>query len=292
MRTVEIVKAAPATFIEDLGRLGYGAVGVGVSGAADQSAHRLANRLVGNPESAATLEVTLGGLVLRSDVPLLVAVTGAPCPVVVGDAEAGYAARIHLPAGETLALGMPTAGIRSYVAIAGGIVVEPVLGSRSFDSMAKLGPAPVETGAVLPLGDATPDLSGVVDQAPVSPPTLDPIELRVLLGPRDDWVHMEGLFAHEWQASSRSDRVGVRLEGNPLQRAAGFADRELASEGVVRGSIQVPTGGLPVVFLADHPVTGGYPVVGVVRSVDLDQVAQARPGQVIRFVRDQASAQG
>lgn len=292
MRAIEVLTASRATYVEDLGRPGYGAVGVGVSGAADLVSHRLANRLVGNPESDATIEVTFGGLSFVARAHLTIAVTGAPCPITVAGRAADHASPIYLAPGDTVTLGTPTAGLRTYVAVRGGIAVDPVLGSRSWDSLAQLGPEPLAPGSIVPIGEAPGVGTGGIDHAPSRVPTLEPITVRVIPGPRDEWVEFDQLLTRDWQVSSRSDRVGVRLEGTPLERRPAYADKELASEGVVRGSIQVPAGGLPVLFLADHPITGGYPVMGVIREADIDLIAQARPGQVIRFRRDREYTHG
>lgn len=291
MRSLEILAASPATFVEDLGRPGYAHVGVGYAGAADRASHRLANRLVGNPESDATIEVTFGGLRFRPDANVLVSVTGAPAPVTIDGRPADHASPLHVPAGATVELGTPASGLRSYVAVAGGIDVEPVLGSRSWDTMAKLGPEPLRAGVRLPVGSHPTDPAHV-GHAPTLAPTDEVVEVRLIPGPRDAWVEYEDLFKRPWATSPKSDRVGVRLEGKPVRRASGYEERELTSEGVVRGSVQVPAGGLPVVFLADHPVTGGYPVVGVVRSADLDLIAQCRPGQQVRFRHDREFPRG
>ena len=121
-----------------------------------------------------------------------------------------------------------------------------------------------------------------VDLAPVLLPTLAPLRLQPLPGPRSDWLN-EGLDDTTWTVSNRSDRVGVRLDGTPLRRAPRFEHDELPSEGLVRGAIQLPPSGLPVIFGPDHPVTGGYPVIAVLTDADADRLAQARPGQAITF---------
>jgi biotin-dependent carboxylase-like uncharacterized protein len=179
-----------------------------------------------------------------------------------------------------LRLGVPPSGLRSYLAVRGGIAVPAVLGSRSTDVLAGLGPPRLEAGQVLPVG---PEPAGfpLIDVAPVAEPPAGPVTLRAIPGPRADRVaDLSVLTSTTWTASSRSDRVGMRLEGGALEWARGG---EIASEGMVRGSIQVPSGGEPVVFLADHPLTGGYPVVAVVVDADVDRAAQVRPGQAVRF---------
>lgn len=284
-RCVEVVATGAQSLVQDLGRVGLAASGVGRSGAADRAALRLANRLVANPEGAAAIESTFGGLVVRAGpdlpAPLLVALAGAPAPADVDGTPVGHHALVALRAGQVLRLGPPPVGLRTYLAVRGGIAVPEVLGSRSTDVLSGVGPAPPAVGDVLPVGPE-PDALPLVDVAPVALPAAGTVVLRAVLGPRADWVADPGALARTtWTASGRSDRVGVRLEGEPLRRREAG---ELPSEGVVRGAVQVPAGGEPVLFGADHPVTGGYPVVAVVVDADLDRAAQLRPGQHVRFV--------
>lgn len=276
MTTLTVLEPGPLTTVQDFGRPGQGALGVGRSGACDRGAHRLANALVGNHPTLATLEVTLGGLTLVGDTDLTVALTGARCP------GTAHLAPFTLRAGEVLELGMPSAGLRTYVAVRGGIDAEPVLGSRATDVMSGLGPAPLQAGDVLPVGTSARPLPGV-DLAPVPEPTGGTLRVRVEPGPRRDWFDeaaWEQLLTQTWEVDSRSNRVGVRLTGEPLARRR---DGELVSEGMMRGALQLPPSGLPVLFLADHPVTGGYPVIGYVVEEDVDRCAQLRPGQGLRL---------
>lgn len=284
MSSLVVLATGPRALIEDLGRPGLARLGVGRSGAADRSCHALAQRVVGNRSDAAGIEVTLGGLSLRADGPALVAVTGAPVPVDVDGSPRSVGELIHLRDGSVLTLGMCGRGLRAYVAVRGGIDVEPELGSRSTDLLSGLGPAPLRAGDVLPVGEATRALP-TLDAVPVPPVPGGPVHLRVAPGPRIDWIaDPEALTGQTWAVSSRSDRIGVRLEGEPVRRAPEFEGRELQSEGVVRGSIQVPAGGEPVLFLADHPVTGGYPVGAVLLDAEVDRAAQLRPGDAVKFV--------
>jgi len=170
--------------------------------------------------------------------------------------------------------------------VRGGLDVPAVLGSRSTDILAGLGPDPLQVGDMLQVGPP-PGQFPNVDEAPVRSLSAEAITVRALLGPRADWLaDPRQLASTQWTVSSRSDRVGVRLEGQPLQRHSSRAGQELLSEGVVRGAIQVPPRGEPVLFLSDHPVTGGYPVAAVVRDADLDLAAQAVPGQTLRISLD------
>jgi biotin-dependent carboxylase-like uncharacterized protein len=280
--TLEILRTGPLAVVQDLGRTGLAHIGVGRSGAADRRSHTLANRLVANPDDRATVEVTFGGFCARvhgGDVDI--AVTGADTDPTVDGIEFGTNSIQHVRDGQVISLGTPRAGLRTYLAVRGGICVKPVLGSRSYDVMSALGPAPLHAGDVVPVGEHT-DEYPELEQAPVAAITRQIAELLVVPGPHDDWLVDPDALVHTiWMASDRSDRVGMRLVGRPLQyRNTG---RQLPSEGVTRGAIQVPPNGLPVILGPDHPVTGGYPVVGVVIDEDIDKLAQVRPGQHVRL---------
>jgi biotin-dependent carboxylase-like uncharacterized protein len=147
--------------------------------------------------------------------------------------------------------------------------------------MSAIGPLPLAPGDVLPIGEHSDEFPEL-DQAPVAAISDDVLELMVVPGPRDDWfVDPDVLIRTNWQATNKSDRVGMRLVGMPLEYL--WPDRQLPSEGATRGAIQVPPNGFPVILGPDHPVTGGYPVIGVVADDDVDRVAQIRPGQTVRM---------
>ncbi|MEV0349161.1 biotin-dependent carboxyltransferase family protein [Nonomuraea sp. NPDC050680] len=316
---IEVLAPGPYATVQDLGRHGYAHLGVPRSGAADEASLRLGNRLVGNPEEAAGIELTYGGARLAFHAGAWVAVTGAPCPLTgpssttvgpgpspttVGpgpsptDAGSGHSpvpveagrrptlgagmnVPFWVPAGGELRFGAPVWGLRTYLAVRGGIAVEPVLGSRSTDSLSGLGPAPLRQGTVLPVGGSGGLVEISVDLAPAGEPP--PAVLRIVPGPRDDWFAPEALAelcAEPYEVSQDSNRVGVRLHGREPTRAR---EGELPSEGMVTGAVQVPPSGQPIIFLADHPPTGGYPVIGVVRAADLPIAAQLRPGDSVRF---------
>ncbi|RAY10831.1 allophanate hydrolase subunit 2 family protein [Actinomadura craniellae] len=278
---IEVVRPGPLATVQDLGRPGLAHLGVPGSGAADRRSLALANRLVGNPEGAAGLELTLGGAALRFHRRAWIAVTGAPVPVLVGGRAAAACAPCFVPEGTLVEFGTPDRGLRTYLAVRGGLDVPPVLGSRSTDLLSRLGPAPLAAGDHLPVG-ATPAAVPDVDVAPVAPPADAPV-LRVMPGPRDDWFSpaaLATLTARPYEVTAQSNRVGVRLAGPALERVR---SGELASEGMVTGALQVPPDGLPILFLADHPTTGGYPVIAVVAAADLPAAAQLRPGQQVRF---------
>ncbi len=284
---LEILSPGPLTLIQDQGRPGWASIGVGCAGAADRAALGLANRLVANPLDAAGLEVLFGGLTVRAHGHLLVAVTGAPAPATIDGRPVGHQCLLRLDDAQQLELASPPVGLRSYLAVRGGIDTPPVLGSRSRDTLAALGPEPLCAGDLLPVG-ATPTTSPTVDHAPFALPstgsTKDLVTLQAIPGPRHTWVTgLDQLFGATWAISSQSDRVGIRLQGPSLGRARWATDRELPTEGAVRGAIQVPPHGQPVIFGPDHPLTGGYPVAAVIVSDDLDATAQLRPGQSVRF---------
>jgi allophanate hydrolase subunit 2 len=314
-----VVRPGPLAIVQDLGRPGFGHLGVPHSGAADAASLQLANRLVGNSESAAGLELTLGRAMFRFRGGAWVAVTGAVARVTVtGGPDAATATTLGsaaadtpgtsppgapgtvasremeqgsafwVPAGGQVQVGAPSAGLRSYLAVRGGIDVPPMLGSRSADLRSGLGPAPLRAGDLLPVGPPgeQPADQARLDARPASamPVPGEPTELRVIPGPRDDWFEpgaLDVLCGANYVVTPASDRTGLRLDGPALRR---IRDDELPSEGVVTGALQVPPGGQPILLLADHPVTGGYPVIAVVATADIGLAAQLRPGVRLRFV--------
>ncbi|MFJ4119879.1 biotin-dependent carboxyltransferase family protein [[Kitasatospora] papulosa] len=280
---IEVVRAGALTTVQDEGRTGWAHLGVPRAGALDGPARRLANRLVGNAPDAAVLETTLTGCAVRvtGTRPVWAVVGGAPCRVTVDGRPVAWGSPVRVPGGAVLDAGPAVHGVRGYLAFAGGLVPEPVLGSRSADLLSGLGPPVLREGHVLPLG--RPGDTPGVDTVPWSGV---PAELVLPLhrGPRDDWFTdraLRTLTTAVYRVSERSNRIGLRTEGPALGRARGG---ELPSEGMVLGAVQVPPDGLPVVFLNDHPTTGGYPVVGVVAASALAGAAQAVPGTPVRFV--------
>ncbi len=290
----EVLSAGPQTLVQDLGRPGLTGMGVSLSGALDRGALRAANRIVGNPADAPALENALGGLRLVCRGRAVVAITGARAEI-----RLTTAAGIRLPAalnqplalddGDELRIGAPDAGVRCYVAVRGGWNAAPVLGSCATDTLAGIGPAPLRAGDRLAVGAVPGGVRPGAVQAEAAPPPALPrrgelVTLEIVLGPRTDWFSPEALdllAEQEWTVTPQSDRVGMRLAGaEPLARAR---QGELPSEGTVAGAIQVPAGGQPVLFLADHPLTGGYPVIGAVIGRDLDRAAQIPVGARLRF---------
>lgn len=287
MSYLEVIRAAPSTTVQDLGRPGLAHLGVPSSGALDPDALRLANRLVGNPPGAAGLELVLGGLVFEARRSVRIAVTGAHMPVTVDGRARPWSSAVSVARGSVVEVGVAEAGLRAWLAVDGGVDVPAVLGSRSSDLLTGLGPAPVVAGDLLALGRARRKVApDAVVHASWTLPEVATLPLR--LGPRDDWFTADAvasLFGREHRVGHESDRVGLRLESADGSRLVRRVTAELPSEGIVTGAVQVPPSGSPLVFLADHPVTGGYPVVGVVAREALGVCAQLRPGDLVRFTR-------
>ncbi|HMS14458.1 MAG TPA: urea amidolyase family protein [Microthrixaceae bacterium] len=282
--------------VQDAGRPGWAHLGVSASGALDPDAWRLGNRLVGNPalpdgRGAASIEVLLGGFECTATAPVWVAVTGADGPVHIDGAPAAHGVPLALRPGQRLRVGVATDGLRRFVAVSGGVDVPTVLGSRSTDTLSGLGPEPLAAGTVLAVGPISTDPPGLFPgPAPVTGSGRDrsgqpgePLAVRVALGPDDEHVaNTAALFDNVWRIGADTSRVGVRLDGDAT--LAWATDGEQPSSGMAAGAIQVPRDGRPIVFLADHPTTGGYPVIGVVHPSDLAGLAQRRPGAAVRFV--------
>ncbi|MDO4906156.1 MAG: urea amidolyase family protein [Lautropia sp.] len=299
MPVFEVVDTGLQALFQDLGRPGLAGQGISASGALDRGACVSANRLVGNARSATVLELLHGGFALRVLQPAVAAVTGAAGPITLRHAD-GTALPVHrwvpfsLEAGDLLNIGAPEAGLRTYLAVRGGFEVEPVLGSCATDTLAGVGPVPLQAGQSLFVAGRTvgavqphPDLPPPDLPRSIGDPVLNAVTLDVVLGPRTDWFDDESLGllqSQYWQVSLQSNRVGLRLAGDrPLQRAPVYVGVELPSEGTVVGALQVPTDGQPVLFLADHPLTGGYPVIGCVAPHHLDLAGQLPAGVMIRF---------
>ncbi|WP_395245783.1 biotin-dependent carboxyltransferase family protein [Agromyces sp. MMS24-K17] len=283
MSALDVLATGALALVEDLGRPGLAHLGVTRSGALDRGALALANRLVGNPDDAAAVELVGGGFRARFDGEAWFALTGAWGGIRLDGRRLAPYTAARAAAGAELEVGPPERGIRSYLAVRGGLDVPAVLGSRSRDTLAGLGPEPLRAGDRLPVG-AEPGASvPVLDVEAAYPPPAGVVTIALLPGPRADWftdASRAALFDRDWRLSADADRVGARLDGPPLERRV---TGELPSEGTVPGSIQVPPSGLPTILLADRPVTGGYPVIAVVAPDALDLVAQLRPGQGVRF---------
>lgn len=310
---LEVVTPGMLTVLEDLGRPGFAAMGVSTSGAVDTVSLRTANHLLGNTPGTAALEVADGGLSVRARGEQVIAVTGAVTALIVTQTDgrsriAPFAAPFALRSGEVLTLGTPAQGVRSYVAVRGGFDIDPVLGSLSTDLLAGLGPKALSKEMVLPVraiargvatvalpesvnaghnsglfahGSARAELPAGTNAEP------EIVTLDIVLGPRTDWFTPEAISAlagEQWTVTPESNRVGLRLAGKPIERIVRQdLPAELPSEGTVCGALQIPPNGQPVLFLADHPLTGGYPVIGAVASYHLPRAAQLAAGTTVRF---------
>lgn len=284
MTSICVERPGALTTVQDAGRPGLAHLGVPRSGALDPAAHRLANRLVGNPETAPVLETTLTGVALRFFGDAVAAVTGAAAPVRLDGQPASWGAAVRVRSGQLLDVGRARPGVRSYLAVAGGIAVPPVLGSASTDLLSGLGPAPLAPDQILTTGEPAGGPPAVPGPPPGAPAS-GPLELPVRLGPRDEWLTPAGratLTRAAFTVAIASNRIGMRLHGAPVGQAS---RGELPSEGLVWGAVQLLPDGNLVVFLADHPTTGGYPVVAVVDPAGFSACAQAAPGSPVRFRR-------
>lgn len=301
---IEVIKPGLLTTLQDAGRSGYANLGIGRAGAFDEPALRIANALCGNPPDACGLEMTLLGPTLRFEAGTWIAVTGAPIAFRIGGTERPMWSPVFVPAGATVTLGAIRSGCRSYLGVAGGFDAETVLGSRSVDVNASLGP---NEGKPLRAGDAlaetgsgslssnhwrVPEDAGKSEPDPVSKWRLDPRPwfsddsnkpLRLLPGSHLDRLTQtsrNALFSELFSVGDKSNRVGVRLSGPMLEWDTPI---ETISEGCVPGVLQLPPSGQPIAFGPECPVSGGYPRIGQIAAVDLPRLAQRRPGDALRF---------
>lgn len=286
-----VISAGLQTLFQDEGRIGAASMGVSASGALDKPALHAANRLVGNPPTFAALEITQGGLTLKARQDCVLALTGADCPITLKheNADIEYFSRyqsLDIRCGDEITIGTPISGVRSYLAVRGGFELPKVLGSHAFDTLAQIGPNALREGDVLHLNTASSQNGIVMDEQPTSllPKQDDIVTLDVVLGPRTDWFTasaIKTLTSQLWQVTPQSNRIGLRLLGaQPLEREQ---QQELSSEGTCIGAIQVPINGQPVLFLNDHPLTGGYPVIGAVAEYHLPLAGQIPVNAKIRF---------
>ncbi|MDP3340969.1 urea amidolyase family protein [Frigidibacter sp.] len=286
---LRVLTAPLPLLFQDAGRPGLAGQGVSASGAADRGALAAANRAVGNPAGAPCLEITLGGVELLAEAPATLALAGAPAALRLTPANGeptspGFGIRFTVQPGDRLWISPPRAGLRNYLAAKGGFAVTPVLGSAATDTLSGIGPAPVLKGVGIAIGSLTGESPPPAQPGFAPPAPGDTVTLDILPGPRSDWFTPEALAlltAQCWEVTPQSSRVGIRLAGaEPLTRRD---THELPSEGMMPGALQVPHGGQPVLFLADHPLTGGYPVIAVLADHHLDLAGQLPPGARLRF---------
>lgn len=291
MSGLVVVEPGPLTAVQDLGRPGYQRVGIPPSGPLDRAAFAVANRLVGNPDGAAGLELTLKGPRLEVRRECVVAVTGAEMGFAVNGQAAPAWTAVRLRPGDVIGFGMATAGCRAYLAVAGGIDVPPALGSRATYLRGRLGGLegrPLQKGDGLPVGPPRLPLGGLAGRT--VPPSRRPayaseVECRVILGPQDDRFTPGGIAAFLdglYEVTPQADRMGYRLRGPVITHARGH---DIISDGIPLGGIQVPGEGQPIVLLVDRQTTGGYTKLATVISVDIGRIGQTKPGHRVRFCR-------
>lgn len=276
------------TLYQDLGRQGNGNLGVTTSGSADRASARTANSAVGNKRNATLLE-NVGGCALTALAETVVCVTGADADVTVGGRPVPLATPTIVPAGAELVVKQPRLGFRNYIAVRGGLIADTELDSAATDMLSGLGPKPLAAGDTIAMALTQPQSANSLLSNPLRVERVggDVVgTVRCVLGPRDDWfgeAAVEQFFSTTFTVTGESNRVGLRLESDvPITRTR---DGELPSEGMVAGSVQIPPNGQPVLFLRDHAVTGGYPVIATVINEDVDIAAQLPPGGKLRFER-------
>jgi len=288
MEIFEVIQPGPLTTVQDLGRYGYQQYGVPVSGAMDNYALRVANLLVGNNEGEACLEITLLGLQLRALKDTLVTITGADLSPTLNKSPLPMWEAVMVGCGDTISFPWPKRGCRSYLAVAGGIDVPKVMGSCSTHVKSRMGGLegrPLHAGDRLKSSQAQPAI--LVRRLPPQyvPEYRDQSELRVILGPQDDYFTEEGIHTFlrsEYTISIKADRMGYRLEGPHIEHKA---RADIISDGIPLGAVQVPGDGLPIILLADRQTTGGYTKIAVVITADINKLAQAKPGDKVRFLQ-------
>jgi biotin-dependent carboxylase-like uncharacterized protein len=283
MSSLTVVRSGMLTTVQDLGRWGHQDGGVPVAGPMDPYSHRLANRLVGNADDLATLEVTLIGPELKADGAVRCAVAGADFAVLVDGTPVVTSSAFEVAAGARLRFGARRAGARTYLAVRGGFDVEPVFGSRATSVISRMGPfdgRPLKAGDRLPVGCAT---GGAL---PAGTPLRLPAggaRVRVLLGPHDGMFTAEAvetLLRARFTVTPQSNRMGYRLDGEPLRHV----DRaDILSDATPMGSLQVPSSGQPILLMADRQTTGGYPKIATVITADFPRAGQLAPGDWIEF---------
>ena len=290
MNAVEVIDGGMLTTVQDLGRYGYQRYGVPTSGALDVFSLRVANRLVGNPDAAAGLEVTLIGPRLKFLVPASIALTGADLGARLDGQPLPRWQSALVDAGATLSFGDSLDGMRAYLAVAGGIDVPVVLGSRSTYTRSKLGGVegrPLKAGDVLQILGERPVLLGGARRMPESirPEYGHSHTVRVVLGPQEDRFSASGIetfVSSTYTVAPQSDRMGYRLTGPTIEHLRG---PDIVSDGTPFGAVQVAGDGVPIVLLADRGTAGGYTKIATAIGPDLPRLAQALPGDTVRFVR-------
>ena len=287
MKTILVDQPGLLTTVQDLGRPGFGPIGVSASGAADPISLRLGNRLVGNPDNAPGLETTLTGGTFNFPEGAVVALTGSDFGAALNSAPVALWTALKISPGQTLQLNASRSGARCYLCVHGGISVPPILSSASTHLLSGLGGfegRALRKGDVLQIG---PTAIEPFHQRKIEPRKIEPLltrtVLRVTPGPQAGWFRessIRSFYSETYRVGEQSNRMGLRLEGVKLPQCSTAA---MITEGVSLGAIQVPAGGAPIVLSVEQQTTGGYPKIANVISADLHRLGQLRPRDEIRF---------
>lgn len=281
MTTLRIDHITGYATVQDHGRPGQAHLSIPPSGAFDRAAHDFANRLVGNAEHAATIELTRATLAFTVDAECMIAVTGAPTSIVIDGRQRETQRAILVPAHTSVLIATQNLGMRTYLAVRGGIATEAVMGSRSYDELSRIGTAPLASAQELPLGHDAESTPAVARQVWSGANVAPSVTLQIHKGPRWGYCRNSAdLLDYDYIVTSSLNRIGIRLQGKPIHWDT---EERLPSEGVLTGSIQIAADGMPLIFGPDHPTTGGYPVIAVVDEKAIGTVAQLAPGTMIRF---------
>lgn len=289
MGQIKIQNPGLMSTVQDLGRSGYQQYGVSVSGAMDQISARIANILVGNDENEGLLEITIIGPKIEFFDSTIIAISGGDIQPLLNNKTINMNQAVLVNSGDSLSFKGIRSGCRSYVAFSGGIDVPVIMGSKSTFLRAKLGGyegRALKVGDILQIGKpyaSTRHLEGRKLEKNIYDYSSNIVELRVILGPQDDYFTENGIetfFSSEYTATNNCDRMGYTLEGEKIQHKNGA---DIISDGISMGAIQVPSKGMPIIMMADRQTTGGYTKIANVITVDLPKVAQAKPGDKIIF---------
>lgn len=284
--SIRIISPGVLTTVQDGGRFGMMEFGIGQTGAMDSEAYRAANYLVGNDEGQAVLEATFYGPTIEFLQDTVVALTGADMVAQLGDRVAPLYEAFSVKEGQRLTLGFAKNGCRAYIAIMGGIDVPKVMNSRSTDLKCKIGGfegRALKAGDVIEIGERTLSPREITARSVKNTSYLENITVRVILGPQAEYFTEKGLatfLGEEYTLTNESDRMGMRLDGTPIENANGV---DIVSDGIVFGSVQIPPSGKPIIMMADHQTTGGYAKIATVATADLSRLAQLKPGAKVKF---------
>ena len=289
MEGFKVIKSGIFDTIQDLGRFGFQQFGMPVSGAMDSYALRIGNRLLENKENEAGIEISTPGLSLEVLDQTVIAITGADFNPTINNLPAPIWEALEVKKGDNISFNQIKSGCRSYLLVAGGIDVPNMLGSKSTYTRGKIGGLkgrPLSKYDLINIGNPNQKLPDIIGRKVPSiniPNYHEENKIRVMLGPQDDYFTKNGLYAFLnsfYEITVHSDRMGYRLKGPKIKSKNGS---DIITDGVPLGSIQVPQDGMPIVMLADRQTTGGYAKIATVISVDIDKLAQMKPGNKIKF---------